>query len=188
MTTDKKQQLAMRMQVAKQHPYEGMTSQTVDFAFDFLLIERENDQDFSAHGTVAWSYDHNADYGQLRLLQSTETGETPAGGPLYYVDIHRAQARQMERMYKVIQSIERKLDKLQDKFGYAVDLADYASRVANVMKVDVMLLLNTPHDRARTGYRWESMSMDGRAIDQMRRVITRELTPLEVASTELATA
>ena len=151
MNTDKKQQLAMRMQATKQTPYEGMTSQTVDFAFDFLLIEHTTDQDFSAHGTVGWSYGHNNDYGQLRLLQSTETGETAPGGTLYYVDIHRAQAHQMERMHKAIQGIEKKLDKLQDKLGYAVDLADYAARVANVMKVDVLLLLNNPQDRARTG-------------------------------------
>jgi len=188
MTTDKKRKLAMRMQVTKERPYEGMTSQTVDFAFDFLLIERANDQDFSTHGTVGWSYDHNNDYAQLRLLQSIETGETAAGGTLYYVEVHRVQAHQMERMCKVIQGIERKLDKLQDKLGYAVDLADYAARVATVMKVDVLLLLNTQHDRARTGYRWNSLAMDGRAIDRLRRVITAELTPMEVASSELATA
>jgi len=185
--TEKKQQLAMRMQITKQAPYEGMTSQTVDFAFDFLLIERENDQDFAAHGGTCFSYSHNNDYGQLRLLQSTETGETSAGGTLYYVEVHRAQAHQMERMCKVITGIERKLYKLQDKLGYAVDLADYSARVASVMKVEVLLLLNTIQDRARTGYRWNSMDMDGRAIDQMRRIITRELTPIEVASTEIAT-
>jgi len=151
-------------------------------------MERENDQDFSAHGGICWSYDHNNDYGQLRLLQSIETGETAAGGTLYYVDLHRVQAHQMERMSKVITGIERKLYKLQDKLGYAVDLADYASRVASVMKVEVLLLLNTPADRARTGYRWDSMDMDGRAIDRMRRVITGELTPLEIATTEIATA
>jgi hypothetical protein len=187
MNLDKKQQLAMRMQVTKQTPYEGMTSQTVQFAFDFLLIERENDQDFCCHGWTSRSYNHNNDYGQLRLLQSHETGDDSQAGTLYYVDIHRAQCHQMERMCKVIQGIERKLDKLQDKLGYAVDLADYASRVASVMKVEILLLLNSEQARAQTGYRWNSMAMDGRAIDKMRRIITAELTPLEVASTELAT-
>jgi len=152
-----------------------------------LRLEDERDQDFARHGTVGWSYAHHNDYGQLRLLQSTETGEPATGGTLYYVEIHRAQAHQMERMCKTIQGIERKLDKLNDKLGYAVDLADYAARVASVMKVDVLLLLHDAHDRARTGYRWDSMSMDGRAIDRLRRIIVGELTPIEAASTELAT-
>ena len=185
--TEKKQQLAMRLQITRQRPYEGMTSQTIDFAFDFLIVGHDDAADFSRHGSPQWSYRHDEDVKQLRLLQSHETGETATSGTLYYVDIHRAQINQMERMYKTIQGIERKLEKLQDKSGYAVDLADYAARVATVMKIDVLLLLHSATDRARTGYRWESMSMDGRAIDRMRRFITGELTPLEVASTELAT-
>ena len=179
--------LAMRLQVTRQRPYEGMTSQTIDFAFDFLQLGHDDAADFSRHGSPQWSYRHDEDLKQLRLLQSSETGETAPAGTLYYVDIHRAQINQMERMYKTIQGIERKLDKLQEKLGYPVDLADYAARVAGGMKVDVLLLLHSAADRARTGYRWDSLDMDGRAIDRLRRIIAKELTPLEVVETELAT-
>jgi hypothetical protein len=165
-----------------------MVSQTIDFSFDFLLLGHDDAADFSRHGSPQWSYRHDEDVKQLRLLQSSETGEIAPAGTLYYVDIHRAPINQMERMFKTLQGIERKLDKIQEKQGYPVDLADYAARVAQVLKIDVLVLLHSAHDRARTGYRWESIDMDGRAIDRLRRVIAGELMPIDVASTELATA
>ena len=72
--------------------------------------------------------------------------------------------------------------------GYPVDLADYASRLAKALKIDILILLHDAHDRARTGYRWESITMGGHAVNRMRSTINHALKPIEAESEELATA
>jgi hypothetical protein len=79
------------------------------------------------------------------------------------------------------------MTKLQEKLGYPVDLADYASRLAQSLKIDLLLMLHDAQDRARTGYRWESIHMDGHAVNRLRSTIAKSLLPIESASEELAT-
>jgi hypothetical protein len=105
-----------------------------------------------------------------------------------YESLYRINAYQMENKFKFIQGIERKLTVMQDKLGYPVDLAEYASRLAKALKIDLLLMLHDAHDRARTGYRWESITMDGHAVNRMRSTIHHALKPIEAESEELVTA
>ena len=179
---------AMRMQITTDRPRDG--SSLVTFRFDFLLVEptSDKDDDFCRHGTNAWNHAFHDNFDQLIAIRSTQTGETAVSANLVFDNLYRINAYQLERKFKVIQGVERKLSAMQDKLGYAVDLADYASRLAKALKIDLLLMLHDAHDRARTGYRWESIKMDGHAVNRMRSTINRALKPIEAESEELATA
>lgn len=186
MTTDNTLN-AMRLQITTDKPYDG--SSLVTFRFDFLLVEptSDKDDDFCRHGTNAWNHAFHAKFDQLIAIRSTQTGETAVSANLVYDNLYRINAYQLESKFKFIQGIERKMSAMQDKLGYAVDLADYASRLAKALKIDLLLLRHDPEDRARTGYRWDSTYMDGHAINRMRSIINHSLKPIETPSEELAT-
>jgi hypothetical protein len=178
---------AMRLQITTDRPQDG--SSLVTFRFDFLLVEQttDNDDDFCRHGTNGWNHAHHDKFDQLIAIRSANTGETAVSANLVYDSLYRINAYQIENKFRVIQGIERKMTKLQEKLGYPVDLADYASRLAQSLKIDLLLMLHDAQDRARTGYRWESIHMDGHAVNRLRSTIAKSLLPIESASEELAT-
>lgn len=185
--TEPRDLLAMRLQYTTDKVWNG--SSTVKFTIDFMLLRSASDNDdFSRHGTPGWSHEHDQKYGQLILKRSTETGDTAVMGDLVYANLCNCNVYQMENKFKTIQSIEKKLEKIQDKQGYPVDLADHAGRLATVMKIDVLLLSNTDARRAQTGYRWDSIKMDGHAINRMRSTIINALAPVVTPSEELVIA
>lgn len=178
---------AMRLQITTDRPRDG--SSLVTFRFDFLLVEpTSDDDDFCRHGTNGWNHAFHDKFDQLIAVRSVETGEAAMSASLVYENLYRINAYQMEKKFKFIQGVERKLSAMQDKLGYPVDLADYASRLAKALKIDLLILLHDAHDRARTGYRWESIKMDGHAVNRMRSTINHALKPIEAESEELATA
>ena len=186
MTTDNTLN-AMRLQITTDSPRDG--SSLVTFRLDFLLVEpTSDDDDFCRHGMNAWHHAFHNQFDQLIAVRSVETGETAMSASLLYENLYRINACQMENKFKTIQGIERKLSAMQDKLGYPVDLADYASRLAKALKIDLLLLTHDAHDRTRTGYRWESIKMDGHAINRLRSTIINALAPVVTPSEELVTA
>ena len=116
----------------------------------------------------------------VRDLMLTSQGhkESPKlyGFGFRYEQVHSVERRDAEIMGKTLKTLERKMDKLHENFGYTESFAEHILRFAQVIKA-VRIVFRTPFVAANRDQEWHYRSLSDMkicrwTIDDMIRTLT----------------
>jgi len=89
-----------------------------------------------------------------------------------YNDVHSVDLLRAKVMARTLGTVERKMAKLEERFGYPRDLADFCARCADVMGATVRYPFGQYHAALQmdgTHYRWTD-------VDGLRSAVSKEVT------------
>jgi hypothetical protein len=100
------------------------------------MITPERNDNSGLRSPCTWDRAPLAGLAELQIrAQRTPDEDKWYGFDFEYRDVFRADLKRAEVMVKQLRSVNRKLDKLTERFGYANNLADYCARCAAVIGV-----------------------------------------------------